>query len=182
MEFNSNISDNIIVCEKEIAGYIDLLAGENPAEAERFCSLLLKENADKLSQNRAASGAYARCICRFLLHKKTKTRLTDIIEKNDGIRRAVFGQLNTYKYSLTFIMKRVFRLNNTELTAEILTLLKNNPFRDEQSKPYSDRWSIAFLITEVLNAPADYMGLQEESLTIIHSYLGEVADNEKKNN
>jgi hypothetical protein len=168
-----NTQQDIILQEKDYAAHIEALTFVNPEEAENFCTLLLDGNGDKLSLNRAVSGAYARCLCRFLLHKKNKSRLIEIIRNNRIIREAVFGRMNTYKYSLVFMMKRVFRQNDVLFTNEILELLANNPFRDEQAKPYADRWSLGFLINETLKAPEDYMNLSDESLKIIQSYLTE---------
>lgn len=169
MEINCDVIKN----EREIAARIEYLTNENPAEAERFCTSLLTENEEKLSMNRAVSAAYARCICRFLLHKKNKNRLVRIIEDNAEIRGAVFGRMNTYKYSLIFMMKRVFRQNNAKITEEILELLRGNPFRDEKAKPYADRWSLRFLLLETMKAPEDYMNLSDESLKIINKYFTE---------
>jgi len=168
-----DIRGDILVCEREISAVIDALTAENPAEAEQFCALLLNENKEKLNTNRAVSGAYARCLCRFLLHKKNKSGLTETITNNETIRVAIFGQLNTYKYSLIFIMKRVFRQNDVVLTREILELIAGSPFRDETAKAYSDRWSLGFLIGEVMKAPVEYLNLSDESLKIIQSYLTE---------
>ena len=72
--------------------------------------------------------------------------MTDIIQANAVLRRAIFGRLNTYQYSLIFLMKRLFRLNDLALTEEILRLLASNPYRDDASKPYESRWSLVFLI------------------------------------
>lgn len=168
-----NTGRDIILCEKEYAAHIEALTCENPERAEAFCALLISGNGDILSLNRAVSGAYARCLCRFLLHKKNKSRLVEIIKDNRVIREAVFGRMNTYKYSLVFMMKRVFRQNDVFLTGEILELLASNPFRDENAKPYEDRWSLGFLISETLKAPADYMNFSDESLKIIQTYLTE---------
>ncbi len=93
------------------------------------------------------------------------------MKEDETLRRAVFGELNTNKYSLIFMMKRLLRLNDIELTREILELLKNNPFRQEEAKPWSDRWSLGFLLDEVLNAPSDYLNLSPESLETIQFYL-----------
>lgn len=171
---------DIIENERAIAAYIDGLTNNNTEDAEQFCTSLLIENEEKFSSNRAVSGAYARCICRFLLHKKNKSYLARVIEENETIRIAVFGKLNTYKYSLIFMMKRVFRQNKTELTKEILELLAANPFRDEQAKPYADRWSLEFLLTETMKAPEDYLNLSEESLKIIKKYKMEGEYDEKE--
>jgi hypothetical protein len=165
-----NTGCDIVLCERETAEYIDLLTAESPDEAEGFCTRLLEENKEKLSMNRAVSGAYARCLCRFLLHKKNKSRLMDVIKRNGTIRRAVFGSLNTCKYSLIFILKRVFRQNDAELTREVLALLADNPFRDDTAKSYADRWSLNFILDETMKAPADYLNLSGESLKIIEFY------------
>ena len=58
-------------------------------------------------------------------------------------------------------MKRLFRLNDLALTEEILRLLASNPYRDDASKPYESRWSLVFLIDEVLKAPEDYLRLSQ---------------------
>lgn len=177
-----DISGDILIYEREMSEYIDFLTSENPSAAEKYCMRLLDENKDKLSSDRAVSRAYARCLCRFLLHKKNKSRLTETIKNNETIRRALFGYLNTYKHSLVFIMKRVFRQNDIELTKGILKLLETNPYRDENAKPYSDRWSLDFLISETMKAPADYLNLSDESLKIIKCYYEERkgSENEKK--
>jgi hypothetical protein len=96
-----------------------------------------------------------------------------VIKDNDTIRRAVFGSLNTCKYSLIFILKRVFRQNDAELTREILAILADNPFRDDTAKSYADRWSLDFIVDEALKAPAEYLNLSDESLKIIQTYLTE---------
>lgn len=93
--------------------------------------------------------------------------MTDVIKANPILRRAVFGQLNTYQYSLIFLMKRLFRLNDPALTEEILRLLASNPYRDDASKPYESRWSLAFLIDEVLKAPEDYLRLSQAGLELL---------------
>jgi hypothetical protein len=168
-----DVTVDIMENEQEIAAYIDTLTSENLQQAEDFCTLFLKENDEKLSSNKAVSAAFARCVCRFLLHKKNKSRLADIIAGNSTIRTAVFGRLNTYKYSLIFIMKRVFRLNSESLTKEVLELLAGNPFRDDKAKSYARGWSLRFLIDETMKAPADYLNLSEESLKIINTFLKE---------
>lgn len=76
--------------------------------------------------------------------QKCKASMTDIIQANAVLRRAIFGRLNTYQYSLIFLMKRLFRLNDLALTEEILRLLASNPYRDDASKPYESRWSLVF--------------------------------------
>ena len=61
----------------------------------------------------------------------------------------------------SLLMKRLFRLNDLALTEEILRLLASNPYRDDASKPYESRWSLVFLIDEVLKAPEDYLRLSQ---------------------
>ena len=168
-----DIRGDILSCEREVSAAIDALTAENPAEAEKFCTLLLLENRVKTGESRAVSAAYARCICRFLLHRKNKSRLMAVIKNNDTIRCAVFGQMNTCKYSLIFIVKRVFRQNDPDLMQEVLALLAANEFRDDSAKPYADRWSLDFILSEAMKAPAEYLNLSDESLKIIQSYLTE---------
>lgn len=160
---------DILTNEKDVAKYISDLTSANIRLAEDFCVTMLLKNLNSLSLNRAASSPYARCLMRFLLDKKMKSHLTDIIESNKVIRTATFGQLNTYKYSLVWIMRRVFRLNKVELTTEIMELLKKNPFRDDNAPTYSERWSLKFLIDEVLSAPMEYLNLTPQSLNAIQN-------------
>ena len=101
------------------------------------------------------------------MHRKMKSRLTDMLKTDDELRAAIFGELNTYKYSLVFLFRRLIRLNETELTDELLSLLKNNPYRDDSAKDYSDRWSLRFIIDEALRAPDDYLDLTDENKRII---------------
>lgn len=168
-----DICGDIISDEMEIKEHIQRLTSQSPVDGEEFCSELLRENAQKLSLSRAASSAYARCLCAFLLDKKNKSRLTEIIKNNRVIREAFFGQMNTYKYSIIFVLKRVLKLNDNELTREVLTLLSNNPFRDDSAKSYSDRWSLKFIIDEVRNAPVDYLNLSAKSIEMLNEFGGE---------
>lgn len=174
-----DIKADMIENEQKIAAYIDALTNESTEEAETFCTLLIQENEDELKQNKAASAALARCVCRFLLHKKNKSHLGNIIADNSIMRKAIFGWLNTYKYSLVFILKRVFRLGNAALTLEVLELLAANPFRNDRAKSYARDWSLCFLIHETLKAPADYLDLSEESLQIINQFMKEGEPDEK---
>jgi hypothetical protein len=79
--------------------------------------------------------------------------------------------MNTYKYSIIFVLKRVLKLNDIELTREVLKLISSNPFRDDSAKAYSDRWSLKFIADEVRKAPEDYLNLSEESRRILSQYL-----------
>lgn len=120
---------------------------------------------------RAQSAAYARLICRFLLHKKCKSRLAQLLTENEMLTMAVFGKLNTYKYSIIFLLKRILRLNNTALTQKVLELIKENPFENSEAKPWSDRFSLGFIITQALEAPEDYLNLSEENRAVIEKFL-----------
>jgi hypothetical protein len=166
-----DICDDIILNERLIKENIRALNAQNPSEAERFCVELLVANDDRISESRAVSAAYARCICVFLLDKKNKSVLTEIIKNNTIIRKAFFGRMNTYKYSIIFVLKRVLKLNDIELTREVLKLISSNPFRDDSAKAYSDRWSLKFIADEVRKAPEDYLNLSEESRRILSQYL-----------
>lgn len=153
--------------EKELSAYIEALTLTQKCAAEAFCTGLALAQEQWDGQDAAASAACSRCMTRFLLHKTCKNTLTDTIRQNEILRRAVFGRLNTYQYSLIFLMKRLVRLNDLSLTKEILELLAANPYRDDTAKAYESRWSLAFLIGEVLRAPADYLRLEPASLDLL---------------
>lgn len=158
---------DMLAREKELAAWIDKLTLANRKAAECFCTALAQAEAGWPEHTAASSAACARCIMRFLLHKKCKTALTETLRQNRELRTAVFGRLNTYQYSLILLMKRLFRLNDHALTEELLGLLAANPYRDDTAKAYESRWSLAFLIGEVLKAPADYLQLDAASLSLL---------------
>ncbi len=143
--------------EAEIGKQIDALCLSDPAEAERFVMRLLSENEHRFSESRAVSGCLARLLCRFLLHRKRKDRLFDTIKNNSFLREAFFGRLNTYKYSLTFVLKRVMKHSDSELNTEIMKLIEKNPFRDDTAAVWSDRWSMDFILGEIARIPEDYL-------------------------
>ncbi|MGI6249234.1 MAG: hypothetical protein ACOYJX_07540 [Acutalibacteraceae bacterium] len=157
--------------EKEVAAEIDALVSDDFNSALSFCERMLEyyENSGNLS--RSVSACFARCLCCFLLHKKNKSRLLIVIEENEKIRTAFFGRLNTPKYSLIFVLKRIFKGNNTVMIREVLELLADNPFRDDEAKDYSDRWSLKFVIEQALAAPEEYLNLSSENRQLIKSYL-----------
>ena len=93
--------------------------------------------------------------------------MVETLRQHTALRTAIFGRLNTYQYSLIFLMKRLFRLNDLALTKEILELLAVNPYRDDSAKSYESRWSFAFLIEEVLKAPPDYLRLDAASAALL---------------
>lgn len=168
---------DILLDEKEVAARIEDLATVDAQAALEYCRALAQTYGTV--EQRAQSAACARCLCRFLLHRKTKSRLPALLREDALIRRIVFGTVNTYKYSLVRMLRIVMRENDPALLTQVLTLLKNNPFADENAKPYTDRWSAAFIVREALTAPADYLKLSEDCLTIIRQFLGEVMNNEK---
>ena len=94
-----------------------------------------------------------------------------VILDNPDLRKTVFGELNTYKYSIVFILKRLVKTGNTDIIKEVLDLLSDNPYRDDSAKDYSDRWSLSFIIRETLSAPDDYLNLSEENRKLIEGYL-----------
>lgn len=163
--------NNIITREKELGMLMERLLEEDRDEAQRFARRLAREAENEGELNRACSAAYARLLCRFLLSKRNKSRLTDIIREDELLTEAVFGRLNTYKYSLVFLLKRVLRLNDPELTARILTFIRDNPFEEKGAKAWSDRWSVDFIVTEALKAPGDYLALSQENKETAESFL-----------
>lgn len=156
--------------EKALGAEIDRLVAESAEAAENFVRELLCSVEDFNVLTAAESAAYARLVCRCLLNKKFKNRLTDCIRENETIRRAVFGFLNTYKYSLTFILRRTVRLNDINFTKELLGLLSGNRFCHAAAKPWSDKWSLDFIVEETLAAPPDYLNLTPEHEAVIRSY------------
>ncbi len=156
--------------EKALGAETDRLVAESAEAAENFVSELLCSVEDFNVLTAAESAAYARLVCRCLLNKKFKNRLTDCIRENETIRRAVFGFLNTYKYSLTFILRRTVRLNDIEFTKDLFELLRHNRFCHAAAKPWSDKWSMDFIVDETLAAPSDYLNLTPEHEAVIMSY------------
>lgn len=156
--------------ERQVGEYIEKLTFESPEEALKFVTEFLEAHRDEFS-DRGKSASVARCLMRFLLHKKSKEFLIPVLTENQGLRKAVFGELNTYKYSIVFMLKRLVKLNDTALTKEVLSLIENNPFRDDTAKDYSDRWSFSFIIRETLSAPEDYLRLTEESKELLSALV-----------
>lgn len=157
--------------EKALCAQVDRLCTSDPAEAHALIDSIVSECTAEQKQSRTESAALSRICCRFLMHRKLKSRLTDILTQDTSLRRALFGELNTYKYSLVFLFRRLIRLNDTALTHELLTLMSENPFRDDSAKDYSDRWSLRFIIDEALSAPEDYLCLSDDSKNIIKKFI-----------
>lgn len=148
--------------EKQLCAEIEELCITDPDSAHALIDGVIADYGEAKA-DRAQSAAVSRICCRFLMHRKMKSRLVDTLKTDDGLRKAIFGELNTYKYSLVFLFRRLIRLNETELTDELL----NNPYRDDSAKDYSDRWSLRFIIDEALRAPDDYLDLSEENKNVI---------------
>lgn len=162
----------IDICKEEkiISARIDELTDENVADGERCCTELLRENSFMFSDRRA-SAALSRCLCRFLLHKRCKNTFLKTIKENEIIRTAFFGELNTYKYSIVWILKRVIRSGDEKLLKECMDLLSKNPYRDDGAKDYESRWSMKFLVEETLKAPEEYLKITDEQMKIMNLYL-----------
>lgn len=155
-------AEELLQSEKTIGAEIDALTAESPKEAEAFVTAFLKDNLPLFSAGRAPSGALSRLLCRFLLHRKSKDFLVPTIIENDFLRRAFFGELNTCKYSLVYVFRRVLRARNTEINKEICRLLKDNPFRDDTARDYSERWSLEFIKRKALAGQNDAESLCEQ--------------------
>lgn len=162
----------IDICKEEkiISARIDELTDENVADGERCCTELLEINSPRFSDRRA-SAALSRCLCRFLLHKRCKNTFIKIIKENEIIRTAFFGELNTYKYSIVWILKRVIRSGDEKLLKECMDLLSKNPYRDDGAKDYESRWSLGFIVRETLDAPEEYLKITDLQQKIIEEYV-----------
>lgn len=156
--------------EKAVGDYIDSLTSSSPEEALEFVKEFLSLHREDFSV-RGKSASIARCVTRFLLHKKSKDFLIPVILHNPDLRKIIFGQLNTYKYSIVFILKRLIKTGNTQVIKEVLDLLSENPYRDDSAKDYSDRWSLAFIVRETLSAPDDYLNLSQDNRQLIEGYI-----------
>lgn len=163
-KFNFDVCKN----EKSVSGYIDLLTSDDVKKGEEFCTRLLEKNSDRFNE-RFASASLSRCLCRFLLHKRCKNTFLTVLHDNITIKRAFFGQLNTYKYSIVWVLKRIVRLGDDEFTSECLELLKQNPYRDDTAKDYESRWSLQFIVNEVMNAPEEYLKLTDSQREILEN-------------
>jgi len=154
----------------ETLAAIDALTAVDVTAAQDFVTLLLRQSSEQARDVPASSAALAACICRFLLHRRMKTGIVAALRENETLRRALFGQLNSYKYSLCFLLRRVIRADDTALLAELLTLLAQNPFRDDSAADYAKRWSMDFLLRETLRAPAEYLQISEKSRLLIKEF------------
>ncbi len=161
---------NFIKDEKLLGAQIDALTEENPDNA----MLTAQQLAQTALQNKlssAESAACARLICRFLLHRKNKSRLVNYIRESEAIRKAVFGCLNTYKHSLIYLTKRIIRENDCSLTSEIISLMQGNQYNNPAAKPYSDKWSAAIVIESALKVPQEYLSAGREAALIAAAFI-----------
>ena len=110
--------------EKGLCAEVESLCMTDPDSAHALIDSVISD-CGEVKSDRAQSASVSRVCCRFLMHRKMKSRLVDTLKTDDGLRKAIFGELNTYKYSLVFLFRRLIRLNETELTQELLTLLEN---------------------------------------------------------
>lgn len=134
------------------------LAAEDGNEAlELTLALLENHPAEKISRGESASAA--RCITAFLLHRRRKSELVPILREENALCEAVFGRLNTYKYSMIFMLRRVMHSGDEALSLKILELIKNNPYRDDAAKDYSEKWSYEFILRELQSDSGDYIKL-----------------------
>lgn len=156
--------------EKEYSLIIEKLCAEDSEKALELAADIARE-ALQNELSRAESSCAARLLCRFLLHRKNKSRLVNILRENGDIRKAVFGTLNTYKHSLVFLLRRAARENDTGFTEELLALLEGNPWNDEKAKDYSDRLNTVFVVKKALEAPDDYLELSEENRKLMEDFI-----------
>ena len=160
-------AEELLAKEKELGAAIDRLAAEDPQAALELVVNLLKENEALFGPARAPSACLARLTSRFLMHRKSKDHMVDFIAQNDYLRAVYFGRLNTYKYSLVFVAKRVMRRGDEALSAELIDLMKNNPFRDDAAESYSERFSWAFIRDKIIASQEEYLKLSDEILALL---------------
>ena len=107
--------------EKGLCAEVESLCMTDPDSAHALIDSVISD-CGEVKSDRAQSASVSRVCCRFLMHRKMKSRLVDTLKTDDGLRKAIFGELNTYKYSLVFLFRRLIRLNETEITdAEIVS-------------------------------------------------------------
>lgn len=160
-------AEELLASEKELGAQIDRLTAEDPQTALTFVEALLKENEPLFGPARAPSACLARLTSRFLMHRKSKDHMVGFIAQNDYLRTVYFGRLNTYKYSLVFVAKRVMRKGDAALSAELIGLIKNNPFRDDTAESYSERFSWDFIRQKIIASQEEYLKLSDEILALL---------------
>ena len=83
--------------EKQLCAEIEELCVTAPDSAHALIDGVIAD-CGEAKADRAQSAAASRICCRFLMHRKMKSRLTDTLKTDDELRKAIFGELNTYKY------------------------------------------------------------------------------------
>lgn len=160
-------AEYLIENEKALGAQIDELTAQDHNAALGYVLKLLEENEEIFSHSRAASACLARLVSRFLMHRKNKDNMVKIVSENDYLRRAYFGRLNTYKYSMVFVAKRVMRKGDIGLAKEIIDLIKNNPYRDDTAEDYSERFSWSFVARKILASQEEYLKLSDEIIALL---------------
>lgn len=122
---------------------------------------------------RGESASVARCITAFLLHKQCKSLLVPFLRENPRLTEALFGRLNTYKYSMVFMLKRVMHAGEEELSRRIISLIVSNPFRDDSARAYSEKWSLSFILGEILAEDREYLRISPQLYGEIEAQFGE---------
>lgn len=87
--------------EKGLCAEVESLCMTDPDSAHALIDSVISD-CGEVKSDRAQSASVSRVCCRFLMHRKMKSRLVDTLKTDDGLRKAIFGELNTYKYSLVF--------------------------------------------------------------------------------
>ncbi len=149
---------------------IDRLCETDLEQASRFVSEILSQACETEQKNPAVSAALAGCICRFLLHKKMKTRIIATLLTQPLLTRVLFGELNSYKYSLVFLLKRIVRHGDAAFLEWVLQLLQGNPYRDDSAADYAAQWSFGFLLREMQKAPPEYLQCSPECRAVLEKF------------
>lgn len=158
------MSRDILQTEPLLLAQLEAACNTDPQSAAALLHALLFPLPQDCTP--AESAAYARCICRVLLHRRMKTRLLPLLQADTLLRDAVFGQLNTYKHSLVFLLKHIARADDTALLAKVMQLLEQNPYRAAQAPAYSAKWTLADLAHRVLQAPDEYLSVQSRAMLL----------------
>lgn len=119
--------------EKGLCAEVESLCMTDPDSAHALIDSVISD-CGEVKSDRAQSASVSRICCRFLMHRKMKSRLVDTLKTDDSLRKAIFGELNTYKYSLVFLFRRLIRLNETELTQGASDPARKQPLPRRQRK------------------------------------------------
>ncbi len=105
----------------------------------------------------------------------------DSICCNYGIRRAEIVYSGGFAVFTLTPEDKFFRITVTDktgrwactngyFTKDLFELLRHNRFCHAAAKPWSDKWSMDFIVDETLAAPPDYLNLTPEHEAVIRSY------------